>query len=154
MRRMGSFRISRATTIAADPALVHRLVNDFHEWRAWSPWEEVDPSMQRTYSGADAGVGAHYAWSGNRKAGEGSMAITASTPDQIDLTLTFLKPWKATNEVTFILTPVSGSTDVVWAMTGEHARLMAILGKVISLDKLVGKDFEKGLAQLKAAAEA
>lgn len=151
---MGSFCISRATTIAADPALVHRLVNDFHEWQSWSPWEGLDPSMERTYSGADAGVGAHYAWVGNRKAGEGTMALTGSTPEQIDITLTFLKPWKATNEVTFVLTPSHGSTDVRWQMTGEQKGLMGLLGKVVPIDRIVGKDFEKGLARLKVTAEA
>ncbi|CAN5715352.1 SRPBCC family protein [soil metagenome] len=154
MPRMGSFRISRATTIAADPALVHRLVNDFHEWQTWSPWEGLDADLVRTYSGADRGVGAHYAWVGNRKAGEGSMAITGSDPEQIDVTLTFLKPWKASNEVTFELTPNHGATDVVWTMTGEHRGLMGALSKVIPMDKIVGKDFEKGLARLKGVAEA
>jgi len=154
MPRMASFRISRSASIAADPALVHRLVNDFHEWQSWSPWEGLDPSLERTYSGADAGVGARYEWSGNRKAGAGSMEITASSPDRIDLLLTFLKPWKATNDVTFELTSSGGGTDVVWVMSGEQRGLMAVVGKVISVDKLVGKDFEKGLARLKEAAEA
>ncbi len=99
MPTWGPSRVSRSTTIAADPALVHGLVNDFHEWTAWSPWEGVDDDLERTYSGADSGVGAHYAWRGNRKAGEGSMEIVATTPEQIDLVLTFLKPYKATNDV-------------------------------------------------------
>lgn len=154
MRLMGSFSISRATTIAADPALVHRLVNDFHEWQAWSPWEGLDADLTRTYSGPDSGVGAHYAWSGNRRAGEGSMEIVGVTPERIDVSLTFLKPWKGTNDVTFTLTPSSGATDVVWMMSGEQKGLMGVLGKVVPMDRIVGKDFEKGLAQLKAAAEA
>lgn len=151
---MSTFQISRSATIAADPALVHRLVNDFHEWPQWSPWEDIDPAMERTYSGADAGVGAHYAWRGNRKAGEGSMEITESTPERVALTLSFLKPWKATNDVSFALTPDNGGTHVVWSMAGEQKGLMALFGKIVPMDKLVGKDFEKGLARLKAAAEA
>lgn len=151
---MGSFSISRATTIAADPALVHRLVNDFHEWRAWSPWEAVDPDLERTFSGADSGVGANYAWVGNRRAGEGTMEIIAATPERIDVALTFLKPWKATNEVTFTLTPAAGSTEVGWLMTGVQRGLMGVLGRVVPMDRIVGKDFEQGLARLKAAAEA
>ncbi len=151
---MGSFEVSRSTHVAADPALVHRLVDDFREWRDWSPWEGLDPAMQRTYTGADSGVGAHYAWKGNRKAGEGTMEIISSTPEQVVLTLTFLKPWKATNEVAFDLTPTPGGTDVVWRMSGEQKGLMAVLGKVMSMDRLVGKDFERGLAQLKSTAEA
>jgi Polyketide cyclase / dehydrase and lipid transport len=151
---MGNYRIDRSTSIAADPALVHRLVNDFHEWRAWSPWEDVDPDLERTYSGAESGVGAHYAWSGNRKAGQGSMEITGSTPERVDVHLVFVKPFRATNEVTFLLTAARDGTDVTWAMTGEQRGLMAVVGKVVSMDRLVGKDFEKGLARLKAAAEA
>ncbi len=151
---MGNYRISRSTSIAADPALVHRLVNDFHEWRVWSPWEDLDPDLERTYGGADSGVGAHYAWSGNRKAGQGSMEITGSTPEEVEVRLVFLKPWKATNEVTFVLTASRDGTDVTWAMTGEQRGLMAVVGRVVSTDRLVGKDFEKGLARLKAATEA
>lgn len=150
---MSSFEVFRTTHVDADPARVHGLLNDFHEWSTWSPWEGIDPAMQRAYSGPDSGVGAHYAWSGNRKAGEGSMEITESTPERVALTLTFLKPWKAANVVWFELTPSGSGTDVRWVMTGENTGLMAIIGKVIPMDKMVGRDFEKGLAQLKAAAE-
>ena len=133
---------------------MHELINDFHEWPKWSPWEDLDPDMERTHSGAEAGVGAHYAWDGNRKAGEGSMEITSSSPDQVGLTVTFLKPWKATNEIVFALEPTTDGTEVTWTMHGEQKGLMAILGKVVPMDRLVGKDFEKGLARLKDAAEA
>ena len=152
-----SFEVTRSTSIAADPARVHALVNDFHEWQKWSPWEDVDPDLQRTYSGSDAGVGAHYAWSGNKKAGAGSMEIAGSTPERIDVDLSFLKPFKATNHVDITLTPVTASgatgTDVVWRMTGEHKGLAGLVMRVMNVDKMVGPDFEKGLAQLKAVAE-
>lgn len=151
---MGSFEISRSTSVAADPALVHGLVNDFHEWQSWSPWEGVDPAMERTYSGADSGVGAHYAWAGNRKAGEGSMEIVGSSPERIDVRLSFLKPGRATNDVAFEIAPSDGGTVVTWRMSGEQRGLMAVIGKVVSMDRLVGKDFEKGLARLAAVAEA
>ncbi|HET7196429.1 MAG TPA: SRPBCC family protein, partial [Nocardioides sp.] len=98
---MSTFEVSRSTNIAADQASVHGRINDFHEWTAWSPWEDVDPNLQRIYTGPDEGVGAHYAWQGNRKAGQGSMEIVSSTPEQIGVKLSFLKPWKATNDVTF-----------------------------------------------------
>jgi hypothetical protein len=147
------FDIARSTTIRAATTRVHALVNDFHEWPAWSPWEDVDPALQRTYSGPDSGVGAHYAWSGNRRAGSGSMEITSSTPDEIDLRLSFLKPWKATNDVTFTLVPAGDGTEVTWRMTGEQKGAAAVFGKVFNMDRLLGKDFEKGLARLKAAAE-
>lgn len=146
--------MSRSARIAADPAVVHGLVNDFHEWPKWSPWEDLDPAMERTYSGAEAGVGAHYAWRGNRKAGQGSMEITTSSPEKVGIALRFLKPWKASNDVTFTLTPTADGTDATWTMTGEQKGLMAVLGKVFSMDRLVGKDFERGLARLRAASEA
>lgn len=150
---MSSFEVTRSTAIAADPALVHGLINDFHEWPKWSPWEELDPNMERTHSGAESGVGAHYAWNGNRKAGEGWMEITSSSPDEVGLTVSFLKPWKATNDIVFALEPTGEGTEVTWTMRGEQKGLMAVLGKVIPMDRLVGKDFEKGLARLKQTAE-
>jgi hypothetical protein len=151
---MGNYRVSRSTSIAADPALVHRLVNDLHEWQAWSPWEGVDPALQRTYSGAEQGVGAHYAWSGNRRAGQGAMEITGSTPDRVDLALTFVKPFRSTGEVTFELRPRGAGTEVAWVLTGEQQGLAAVVGRVVSMDRLIGRDLERGLARLKAAAEA
>jgi hypothetical protein len=96
---VADFEVVRSTTIAASPERVHGLIDDFHAWRAWSPWEDVDPSLERNYYGADSGVGAKYAWEGNRKAGKGSMEIVSSTPERIDLRLVFEKPWKATNQV-------------------------------------------------------
>ena len=151
---MSEFEVARSTTIAADPARVHSLINDFHAWTQWSPWEELDPELSRDYSGPDTGVGARYAWQGNRKAGQGSMEITRSTPERIDLRLIFVKPWKADNQVDFTLTPVGDAgTQVTWRMTGEHKGLGILLGKLFSMDRLVGKDFDKGLARLKAVAE-
>ena len=147
------FEVIRTTSIAADPARVHALVDDFHEWTAWSPWEDVDPDLSRTYSGPDSGAGARYAWAGNRKAGEGSMEITASTPERIDIELAFLKPFKATNHVDLTFTPTATGTDVVWRMTGEHKGLAKLVFRFMSMDKMVGPDFEKGLRQLKTAAE-
>lgn len=151
---MGSFEVSRSVSIAADPARVSALVDDFHEWRKWSPWEDVDPDLERTYGGAEKGVGATYAWKGNRKAGQGSMEITGSAPERIDIALTFLKPFKADNDIRFALAPVGGDTEVTWTMSGEQKGVAAVFGKIVSMDRLVGKDFEKGLARLKSAAEA
>ena len=150
-----SFEVTRSTTIAADPARVHGLIGDFHRWTVWSPWEDLDPNLSRTYTGPNSGVGAHYAWRGNRKAGEGSMEITGSSPERIDIELAFLKPMRNTQHVEFVLTPTSGGTDVTWRMSGQHEGLMMnLFSKVVSMDRLIGKDFEKGLARLKAAAEA
>ena len=150
---MSRFEVSRSLVIEADPARVHALVDDFHEWTAWSPWEDVDPGLQRSYTGPPSGVGARYAWQGNRKAGQGSMEITGSTPERVDVRLSFLKPWKATNEVAFELAPTGSGTDVTWRMWGENTGAAGVFAKVFSMDKLLGKDFEKGLTRLKAVAE-
>lgn len=150
---MSAYEVVRSTTIEAPPARIHALVNDFHEWPAWSPWEDVDPDMQRTHSGPTTGVGAHYAWKGNRKAGEGSMEITGSAPDRIDIDLAFMKPFENKNKVTFELRPAGSGTEVTWRMNGETKGLWAVASKVFPMDRLVGKDFEKGLARMKAVAE-
>src|SRR5688572_10069069 len=114
---MGDFEVVRSTTIAAPPERVHGLIDDFHAWRAWSPWEDVDPDLSRDYSGPESGPGAKYAWEGNRKAGKGNMEIVSSTPELIEVRLQFEKPWKATNQTRFELAP-SGheATDVTWRM--------------------------------------
>ena len=151
---MGGFAVSRSTTVIADPARVHGLINSFHEWTAWSPWEDVDPALRREYTGPERGVGAGYAWSGNRKAGQGAMEITSSNPEEVGVRVQFLKPFKATHQFSITLTPAVDGTDVTWLMTGEQRGLMGLFGKVVPMDRLVGKDFEKGLTRLKAVAEA
>jgi hypothetical protein len=151
---MAEFTYVRETHIDADPARVHALINDFHNWTQWSPWEDVDPDLRRKYSGAESGVGARYAWEGNRKAGKGDMEIVGSTPERIDVRLTFEKPWKATNAVAFTLVPAGdGATEVTWRMNGTQRGFAALFGKFISMDRMVGKDFETGLANLKTIAE-
>jgi hypothetical protein len=149
------FELARSTTIQAPPTAVHALINDFHEWVAWSPWEGVDPDLKRTYTGPEQGVGASYAWTGNRKAGQGSMQITGSTDNEIRIRLDFIKPFKASNDVTFTLAPGSTATttDVTWRMTGKRSAAMSAMNKVFNFDKAIGGDFEKGLRQLKQRAE-
>ncbi len=148
---MPSFENTRSTTIAAPPAAVHPLVADFHAWAKWSPWEKLDTDLKRTYSGSEKGVGARYAWAG-KKAGEGSMAITAATPERIEIDLSFVKPFKASNKAVFRFEAEAGSTRVSWTMSGTRNLLLAILGKLF-FDAMIGKDFDKGLATLKALAE-
>ena len=150
---MGAYEVVRSATIEAEPARIHPLIDDFHLWREWSPWEDVDPGMQRTYTGPEAGVGAHYAWKGNRKAGEGSMEITGSAPERIDVDLAFMKPFENKNKVTFELRPTGAATEVTWRMQGETKGFWGVMSKVMPMDRLVGKDFEKGLSRLKSAAE-
>ena len=148
-----TFTVERSASIAAPPQTVYDLVVDFHEWPQWSPWEELDPDMERTHSGADSGVGAKYAWSGNRKAGRGDMTITdAQPPSKVQIALNFVKPFKSSNTTTFTLTPEGEGTEVLWSMTGPRPLLMRIFGFVFDMDKMVGKDFEKGLAGLQKAA--
>ncbi|MEU7142543.1 SRPBCC family protein [Nocardia sp. NPDC046473] len=152
---MAEFEVVRQAVISAEPSRIHGLIDNLHEWTKWSPWEDLDPQLQRTYTGPDAGIGAKYAWVGNRKAGAGSMEVVASADREIGIQLIFEKPWQATNQVLFELNPTeSGATEVVWRMTGTQQGLMKVLSKILPTDKIVGKDFEKGLARLKAVAEA
>lgn len=150
---MPDFELARSTSIQAPPATVHAMIDDFHEWISWSPWEGADPDLQRTYTGPDRGVGAGYAWAGNRKAGQGRMEITGSTDREIRIRLDFVKPFRASNEVTFSLAPDGTSTAVTWRMTGRRSGLMSAMNKVLNFDKMIGEDFTKGLRQLKQQAE-
>ena len=151
---MSDFAMSRSTTIDAPADRIHSHLDDFHEWQQWSPWEGLDPDLQRTYAGPDRGVGAHYAWSGNKKAGTGTMEITGSTPSRIEIALEFLVPFKASNVTIFELTPVgAGATQVTWHMTGRRGLLMTIAGKLF-FDRAIATDFDRGLAQLKSVSEA
>ena len=150
---MGGYTVERSITVNAPSHVVHGLIDDFRSWTRWSPWEDLDPALQRTYSGPEQGVGAAYAWSGNRKAGTGRMEITGSTPEAVGITVEFLKPIKATNQTQFELVPSGADTQVRWVMTGEQKGLLSLVGKVYSMDKMIGPDLEKGLIQLKSAAE-
>ena len=150
-RGMPSFDQTRSITIARSPETVHALVDDFHAWAKWSPWEGLDVDLTRSYSGAEKGVGARYAWAG-KKSGEGSMVITSATPQRIDIDLNFLKPFKANNKAVFRFDAKEGATHVTWTMSGERNMLLAIMGKLF-FDGMVGKDFDKGLAKLKALVE-
>ncbi|HEX4794973.1 MAG TPA: SRPBCC family protein [Humisphaera sp.] len=148
------FRIERATTISAPPAAVFAQVNDFHNWQAWSPWAKIDPAMKQSYEGAPAGTGAIYSWVGNKKVGEGRMTILDTRPDElVRIKLEFLKPFKATNIAEFTLAPQGNQTLTTWIMTGQKNFMFKAFHMMMNMDKLVGKDFEKGLAQMKAIAE-
>lgn len=149
---MPTFENSRSISIAAPPEAVRALVTDFHEWVKWSPWEELDTDLARTYAGPDQGVGARYGWSG-KKAGEGSMTITGAAADRIEIDLDYRKPIKARNKVVLRFEPEGAATRVTWTMSGTRNVALAIMGKLF-LDSMLGKDFEKGLAKLKAVAEA
>ena len=152
--RPDTFSVQRTETIKAPPDKIFPLINDFHSWPSWSPWEKLDPAMQRTHSGATAGQGAAYAWVGNSKVGEGRMEILASAPSsKISIKLDFIKPFEGHNTADFTLQPQGDSTQVTWVMYGPAPYVTKLMGVFVSMDKLIGKDFEAGLANLKAAAE-
>lgn len=149
-----SFLVERSIVTSASADAVYALVDDLRNWQQWSPWEDLDPELTRDYSGPESGVGASYAWRGNRKAGIGSMAVTESVPaEKVVIDLTFVKPFKAQSVVAFFIEPTDDATEVTWRMTGRETLFFRLFGFVVSMDKLVGKDFEKGLAKLKAVAE-
>jgi uncharacterized protein YndB with AHSA1/START domain len=153
MADKGEFEVKREATIPADRSAVYALLVDFHRWREWSPWEDLDPDLDRTYSGPDAGTGAVYEWSGNRKAGAGRMEITdAVEPSMVQIALQFLKPFKSNNTTTFELVERNGATNVSWRMVGPKTFMTRVMGIFTSMDKVVGKDFEKGLDRLRTAA--
>lgn len=147
------FRIERSTTVRAAPETLFDLIEDFHRWTEWSPYENMDPNLKRTYAGAERGVGAAYGWEG-RKTGVGSMAITeAVKPSQVLIDLTFIKPFQAHNKAAFTLEPVGDSTKVTWAMSGHSGFFAKLISIFFSTEKMVGPQFEQGLANLKAVAE-
>jgi len=150
-----NFEVVRQAAVSATPQAVSDLIVDFHKWSRWSPWEDLDPALERTFSGAESGVGAVYEWSGNRKAGRGRMEITAVEPaSQIVVALQFLKPFKSTSTTTFELSESDAGTEVTWRMVGPKTFMTKVMGIFTNMDKVIGPDFEKGLRQLGDAAEA
>lgn len=149
-----TYTVERSTTIDAPPERIYPHIANFHQWRAWSPWEGVDPELRRTYSGPDAGRGAVYEWAGNRKAGEGRMEIVeADEPSRVAVDLRFLKPFKARNDTVFAIHPEGSGSRVTWTMTGRRTLVTKIMGIFRSMDAMIGPDFERGLASLKATVE-
>lgn len=152
--RPGDFRVQRSIAIKAPPEKIFALINDLHAWGAWSPWEKMDPAMKRTFEGAPAGKGAAYAWEGNSKVGAGRMEITdAAAPSKVVIKLDFIKPFEGHNVAEFTLEPKGDTTTVNWAMSGPMALIPKVMDMFFSMDKMIGKDFEAGLANMKAAAE-
>jgi uncharacterized protein YndB with AHSA1/START domain len=150
-----AFSVHRSATIAAPPAEVFALVNDFHKWDAWSPWAKLDPAMKQAFEGPPAGVGAIYTWSGNKEAGEGRMTIVESQPNEhVRIKLDFTRPFASTNTTDFTFKPDGTGVAVDWTMSGQHNFITKALCLFMSMDKMVGPDFEKGLAQMKSIAEA
>jgi Polyketide cyclase / dehydrase and lipid transport len=152
--RPSTFSLSRSADIKASPENIFPHLNDFKNWGAWSPWEKMDPDLKRSFSGAASGKGAYYSWVGNKKVGEGNMEITRSVPSSnIELNLSFLKPFKASNVTEFKIIPNGNMTTVNWEMRGPLNLFMKVMHMFMNMDKMVGKDFEAGLANLKSIVE-
>ena len=148
-----SFRVQRVVLINAPSDKVFPLINDIKAWTVWSPYEKKDPAMKRTYGAVTAGKGATYAWEGDKNVGQGSIEMIESGPRKIVIKLDFLKPFEAHNMGEFLLEPKGDSTSVTWATYGPSPYISKVIGTFINIDDMIGRDFEKGLADLKAAAE-
>jgi uncharacterized protein YndB with AHSA1/START domain len=152
--RPRSFRVERSAVIQAPPERIYALIEDFHRWVAWSPWEGRDPDLRRSFAGTERGKGAVYAWEGNKQVGSGRMEIIdATTPSKLVIKLDFLKPFEAHNTAEFTIMPQSGGSGVHWVMHGPAPLMFRVMQLFMSMDKMVGKDFETGLANLRKAAE-
>ena len=148
------FRVQRAAAMQAPPEKIFPLINDFHQWGTWSPWENRDPAMKRTFSGTESGKGAVYAWDGNKNVGAGRMEILdAVLPSKIVIKLDFIKPFEGHNTAEFTMLPRDGATEVIWAMYGATPFIGKVMHVFMNMDRMIGKDFEAGLANLKKAVE-
>jgi hypothetical protein len=153
-----TFRIERAAMVNAPADRIFALISDFHQWLNWSPWEGRDPALKRTYSGAERGKGAIYAWDGNKSVGSGRMEILeasppSNSPSKVVVKLDFLKPFEAHNTAEFTMLPQGGATDVTWVMHGPAPFMSKVMQVFMNMDRMIGKDFEAGLANLKTITE-
>ncbi len=149
-----SFSLERKISVNAAPEKVFANINDFHAWEAWSPWARMDPNMTASYSGPTSGPRAAYAWKGNSDVGEGKMEISGSTPSSsVTIKLDFLTPFESHNTTVFTLAPTASGTDVTWTMSGPSTFVTKVMSTFVSMDKMIGPDFERGLQQLKAVSE-
>ena len=148
------YRVTRSATIAAPLAAVFAQVNDLHQFQTWNPFARMDPAAKNTFEGASAGTGAALAWSGNSRIGEGRMTITESRPNErIRIRLDFVRPFASTSFAEFTFAPEGGRTAVTWSMTGHKNFAAKAMGLVMSMDRMVGGQFEQGLAGLKSKTE-
>jgi uncharacterized protein YndB with AHSA1/START domain len=151
-----TLRVQRAAVVKAPPEKVFPLINDFRQWATWSPWENKDPAMQRTYSGSPSGRGAVYAWDGNKNVGAGRMEIIdASSPSKIIIKLDFFKPFEGHNTAEFTMLPQgdAATTNIIWVMHGPAPFMSKVMQVFMNMDNMIGKDFEIGLANLKRLTE-
>lgn len=152
--RPDTFRVERSTTIRSTPEAIFPLIQNFHQWEAWSPWEKIDPHIQRTYSGSPQGQGAIYQWSGNKNIGSGRMEVVeATSPSKVVINLDFITPFEAHNTVEFTLTQQGDATQLTQAMYGPSPFISKLMGLFFNMDKMVGDKYEEGLASLKKLIE-
>ncbi len=152
--RPANFRVSRSATIAAPPAAVFAHVNDFRRWEAWSPWAKMDPNSRAEFAGPESGVGAEFSWAGNNQVGEGRQRIVESRPPElVRIRIDFIKPFTASNDVELTFVPEGDGTRVTWTMSGVNNFMGKAVSLVMDCDKMVGPQFEQGLANLKSVAE-
>ena len=153
-RKPETFSVTRSTTIHAPADRIFGLINDFHKWASWSPFEKLDPAMSKTFSGPDSGPGASYSWTGNKKAGAGSMTISGALPSSsVTIAMAFLKPFKSESTVQFSIEPSGLANHVTWTMSGKNQLASKVMSVFMSMDKIIGKDFAEGLANLKRESE-
>jgi uncharacterized protein YndB with AHSA1/START domain len=153
-RKSDTFRVQRAAAIHAPPEKIFPLISDFHQWRAWSPYEDRDPNLERNYGGAASGKGAVYEWNGNKNVGSGRMEILdAPPPGKVVIKLDFLKPFEAHNTAEFTLLPQGDTTNVTWLMHGPAPFMSKVMQVFMNMDNMIGKDFATGLANLKRITE-
>ncbi|SIR02156.1 SRPBCC family protein [Solilutibacter tolerans] len=152
--RPDTYEVSRSIELAAPPARVHALVNDFHHFPQWSPWQKLDPAMQTSFDGPDAGVGAKYAWQGNKDVGKGSMAIIESIPGRkVGMDLEFIEPFASKARTDIDIEPTASGSKVTWSMRGDNNFISKLMSVFVSMDAMIGKDFEESLANLKRISE-
>jgi hypothetical protein len=153
--RPSEFRVERSASISAPPAAIFPYVNELKKWEVWNPWGKIDPAMKLTYDGPPAGKGASYAWVGNREVGEGKLTIAESRPNElVRCQMEFYKPMAGTSEAQFTFQPEGNQTKVTWTMTGKNSFIAKAMCMFMNMDKMIGGQFEKGLADMKAAVEA
>jgi uncharacterized protein YndB with AHSA1/START domain len=152
--RPNAFRVERSTTIAAPAEAIFGLINDLQSWASWSPYEKLDPNTKHKFEGPRQGVGASCSWAGNSKVGEGKMTIVESKPyERVTMRLEFLKPFKGTNQGQFTLRPATNGVGVTWSMSGETGFICKMFSMFMNMDRMIGKEFETGLADMKRVAE-
>ena len=151
--RPDTFRVERTASIKAPPAKLHGLINDMKVFNTWNPYNLKDPNIKGEYQGPQAGPGAAYHFTGNKDVGKGSIAIVDTSPSKVTMKLDMLEPFEGHNVVEFIIAPKGDATEVTWAMHGPSPYIGKLMGLVFNMDKMIGRDFEAGLANLKAKAE-